>query len=290
VPPPPTQQAELPPPPPPPPPPPEAPTQAPAQPPTLAEPLPLPPPPVPPPPSVPRIRPPPQAAEAPVPAAPPPPPLAELIPGPPPPPQPAPELQSPPEREGEEDLPLPPPPMPAPPRPAQQPPRPQVAQPQPRPQPQRPDLPGVWMPDGARIQPQQPPMAQAPARPPGSRGIDTSLGPLTGRLSPEPELRVTGAQVGPDWRNAFRRWLEEHKRYPQEAIVLGQQGISRIELKVAPDGRVMAYRLTRRSGSPWLDFGTESMFRGAKLPAFPPGADPNGVVVDLTIHYILIRN
>jgi TonB family protein len=62
-----------------------------------------------------------------------------------------------------------------------------------------------------------------------------------------------------------------------------------VELQVAPDGRVRSARLVRQSGSVWLDAGTLSLFRGANLPPFPPGADPGGVTVDLTIHYILIR-
>lgn len=59
---------------------------------------------------------------------------------------------------------------------------------------------------------------------------------------------------------------------------------------MAPDGRVRAARLVRRSGSVWLDSGTVNLFRGAVLPPFPPGADPGGVTVDLTINYVLIRN
>jgi TonB family protein len=63
-----------------------------------------------------------------------------------------------------------------------------------------------------------------------------------------------------------------------------------VELLVEPDGRVRSARLLRRSGSVWLDAGTLTLFRGARLPPFPPGADPSGVTVDLTINYILIRN
>ena len=119
--------------------------------------------------------------------------------------------------------------------------------------------------------------------------MDLSPGqlPRSGRDTPEAEIR--GAKVGPDWRNAFRRWLEDHKRYPENARVVGEQGTNRIELIVDPDGRVRSARLLRRSGSVWLDAGTMSLFRNAVLPPFPPGADPAGVTVDLTINYILIR-
>jgi TonB family protein len=113
---------------------------------------------------------------------------------------------------------------------------------------------------------------------------------MVDRLTPEPQLQVRGAQVGADWRNALRRWWIEHRRYPDGAILAGHQGAVRIEMRVAPDGRVLQARLIRRSGSIWLDHSTETLFRGARLPPFPPGADPDGVTVDLTINYILVRD
>ena len=183
----------------------------------------------------------------------------------------------------EEVSPVPPPPPPAPPAPQREaaltaPPRP--ARP---PQPDR--LPGLYLPD-ARLDP-------VPSRPEAQRrGLDPSPPSAMrqpGRDSPEAQLSVRGAQVGPDWRNAFRRWMDEHGRYPTNAAVVGDQGTTRIELIVEPDGRVRSGRLLRRSGSVWLDAGTVSLFRNAVLPPFPPGADPGGVTVDLRINYILIR-
>jgi len=218
-------------------------------------------------------------APEPMPAAPPPPVPAEPPPAAPPAPEAAP-------------LPLPPPPAPPPPQQQSQespqtqaaltaPPRPV----QPRPAPSQ-RLPGLYLPEGLALPSQAP-----PPRPNAARPLNLSLGglPSVGRASPEPEAEVRGAQVGPDWRNAFRRWLEEHKRYPEAAVLLGQEGTTRVELIVEPDGRVRTMRLLRRSGSVWLDAGTLSLFRGARLPPFPPGADPSGVTVDLTIHYVLIR-
>jgi TonB family protein len=189
------------------------------------------------------------------------------------PPEPA---ETPPEQQAA--LPLPPPALPAP--PARQPPAARQAD----------RLPGLYLPQGPQLtpRPEPPRTATAQPRPQGLRGLDLSLAPVIGRLTPEPEAQVRGAQVGTDWRNAFRRWLEENKRYPEAAVVLRQQGTTRIEIVAAPDGRVLGARLIRRSGSVWLDANTESMFRGAVLPAFPPGADPRGVTIDLTIHYILI--
>ncbi len=180
-------------------------------------------------------------------------------------------------------LPMPPPPAPPSPTRERSPPPPATAQ-----RPNQP-LPGLYLPEGLTMAPRQ---QAARPRPNGSRApLDLSLDQLAtvGRASPEPQAEVRGAQVGPDWRNAFRRWLEENKRYPENARVVNEQGTNRVEILAGPDGRVRGARLLRQSGSVWLDAGTLSLFRGAVLPAFPPGADPNGVIVDLTIHYILIR-
>jgi len=98
---------------------------------------------------------------------------------------------------------------------------------------------------------------------------------------------VRGARVGPNWLNAFSAWVEERKRYPEAAALLGQQGSSRVEVLAAPDGQVRAVRLTRSSGSPWLDAALINMFRGARLPSFPPGSDPGGITINFTMHYIL---
>lgn len=169
-------------------------------------------------------------------------------------------------------LPLPPPPLPRPQPPPQQ------------------ALPGLWLPEAASLARPRPPepggRTPASARAP----LDLTLGRIVGRMTPEPEAKVRGAKVGPSWLNAFRAWVEENKRYPEMAVLFGQQGSSRVEVLVAPDGQVRAVRLIRSSGSPWLDAGLVNMFRGARLPPFPPGADPGGVSLDFTMHYILVSN
>jgi len=226
----------------------------------------------PPPPAAPR---PAEAAAPPVPVPPPPAPRFAAVPPPPP---------------GQfEALPLPPPPPPAPrlDRPQQEaaviaPQRP--ARPAP-PAPER--LPGLWLPDGARLSPSPSQRPEARAQ----RGIDLSLNTLSviGRNQPLPQVSVRGANVGEDWRRGFRRWLNENVRYPANAAAVGDEGVNRIQLLVAPDGRVKSWRLVQRSGSVWLDAGLEGPFRNAVLPPFPPGADPDGVEVTLTVFWNIIR-
>lgn len=175
---------------------------------------------------------------------------------------------------------IPPPPPPAPPQAQQQaaltaPPRP--ARP--------PPLPGLFLPEARTLQP-------IPPRAPGSRqGLDLSLGTLSepGRHSAEPEVSVRGANVGPNWYSALRRWWIDNRRYPANAAVVGHEGTATVEMLLAQDGRVQSVRLMRPSGSVWLDAGAVAQFRNAMLPALPPGADPNGTTLTFTIRYRIVQ-
>ena len=257
-------------------------------PPNLAE---LPPPPdAPPVPSQPSVPPLSQQVTVPPPPAPPPPPVVAEVPAPAQPPLPplpgTVELFTPPTELRIPDrlaeiLPPAPPPPPAPQRAM---PRPEPAQ---RQRPAQPNLPGIWAPGGVQLgRPATPPAGR-----PQARGTDTTVDPrfLEGRPRADPSVRVTGAQVGADWRSAFRRWLDQNVSYPQRAIALGEDGTVRVVVTAAPDGTVRSVRLAGPSTSPSLNFGTTFPFQGARLPAFPPGADPNGVTIELTVNYILTR-
>ncbi|WP_421990706.1 energy transducer TonB [Roseococcus sp.] len=184
-----------------------------------------------------------------------------------------------PDRLSESLPPPPPPPPPAPPQTQQRPPSQQA-------QPPRPNLPGIWAPGGVQLgQPPTPPAGRRQAR-----GLDLTVDPrLTeGRPSRDPSVRVSGANVGADWRAAFRRWLDQNIHYSQQAIMRGEDGQVRVRIMAAPDGTVRGVQLTGPSTSPSLNFGTTYPFNGARLPAFPPGSDPN-VTIDLTVNYVLLR-
>jgi TonB family protein len=255
-----------------------------------------------PPPTVGEVAPPPAVEPVPAPPAPeaPPPPTPTLVPpepaAVPPPPEPPPRLAEPPPVPPlpglAEILPPPrelrlperyePPPAPA------SPPPPQAAPPSRQAAPVLP--PGtVWMPEGLQLgRPAQP---SPPAGRPQGRGLDLRVDPriAEGRTSPDPTVRVTGAQVGADWRAAFRRWLDQHIHYPRRAIELAESGAVRVRITAAPDGQVQRVQLVGPSGSPSLNLATTFPFNGARLPAFPPPANPDGVTIDLTVNYILIR-
>ncbi len=249
------------------------------------------------------VPPPPAVVEAPPqppapPASPPPPPISAPPPLPPvaeaqpPPPEPLPPLPPvaellPPPRELRlrERFEAPPPTVPLPP-PAPRPPEEAAQQRQ-----AAPALPpgAVWLPGGVQLGRPAEPSLQAGRR--EGRGLDLSVDPrlAEGRAAADPMVRVTGAQVGPDWRAAFRRWLDENMRYPRRAAELGESGTVRVLVRADPDGQVRSVRLIGPSTSPSLNTGTTSPFYGARLPRFPPPADPNGISVELTVNYVLIR-
>jgi TonB family protein len=129
-----------------------------------------------------------------------------------------------------------------------------------------------------------------PAGRPQARGLDLRVDPriIEERASADPLVRVSGAQVGADWRAAFRRWLDQNLRYPSRAAELGESGSVRVRVVAGPDGKVRSVRLVGPSTSPSLNQGTTLPFLDAQLPAFPPPADPAGVTIDLTVHYRII--
>jgi TonB family protein len=243
---------------------------------------------------------PPRVAEAP--PVPRPPVAPPRLPDPVPTPQPSPpELEAPPSFE----LVLPPPTelrlperfaLPLPPPPAPQPPRQQQAQPPAQPPrqaqpPSRPNLPGLWLPDG--IQLGQPAVPQRQGRPDARPGLDTSVAPRFQDARPQTsaDLRVTGAQVGADWEARFRRWLYQRWFYPLDAAARGEDGVTRVLVRVAPDGTVRSVTLVGPSTSPTLNRTTTGVFIGAQVPALPADriTDPDNIVLDFTLRYILTR-
>jgi TonB family protein len=97
----------------------------------------------------------------------------------------------------------------------------------------------------------------------------------------------TSRNLGPDWRNLFRRWVDDHKRYPRDAIMMNHQGPVTVRLAVAPDGLVRSVQLIGPNASPYLNSSLVHMFQGAHLPPLPPGADAGGEIITFTMRYIL---
>jgi periplasmic protein TonB len=237
----------------------------------------------------------PQAAVPPPP--PPPAPQTALAPPPTPPPQtqaqPAPSPTPPPPPTTTAELPLPPPPPPLAmvvPRPALPPSRP-VQPPSATPRPTAPNRSQAFpTPMNFSFNP-APPAQRAPAPARGSSRtpstMDFSLAPRQGASDLSPFAMVTGAQVGPDWRNELSAWVKAHAYYPEQAAMNGEDGSAMVLVQANPDGHVTSVELERKSGSQWLDLALLSLFRDAHLPPIFGEKEPIGF--HFTMHYILIR-
>jgi TonB family protein len=117
-----------------------------------------------------------------------------------------------------------------------------------------------------------------------------SLGPV----QPGPSSRSAfnsdiSGDIGPDYRNLLRNWMERHKYYPPQAAEEGEDGTASVRVVVRKDGSVRVVELEQRSGSQWLDMGAQAIFRGQRLPPFPNDAMGDEQELYITIHYVLIR-
>lgn len=101
--------------------------------------------------------------------------------------------------------------------------------------------------------------------------------------------QVDGPALGRDWFAQLGEWWVRHRYYPEQAAMNGEDGPVGIRFVLDAQGQVRSVEVRSRSGSQWLDLGAVSIFRGAKLPPFPPGLQGNLATVDLTISYHLIR-
>ncbi len=118
----------------------------------------------------------------------------------------------------------------------------------------------------------------------------TREGP-TGASSGGLDVRQTaGPALGRDWFGQLDAWWRQHRFYPNEAAERGEDGTVSLQIVVDPYGKVQAVAVQTRSGSMWLDSGALSIFRNAKLPPFPPGAEGGNATIDLNINYILVRH
>ena len=253
--------------------PPGAPVEVPSSPP------PVPPPPTPQAPPAPPL--PPQAVAPPAPPAPPRPPQpitpqAPPSPAPPPPPRPLAEAPAP-----------PPPPPPPPPQMAEAPrptPPPPPTEPPPRAEQQRPSAEPRPPLDLSHLPPIR--LGEQGYRP--RNQLDFTPGPVPNAALGVPNLQVRGADDADDWQREFYRWLQDNLRYPRDAAEFGEQGLVGVRIITAPDGTVRRVELRTASRSITLNHYSQSVFRGAKLPAFKRPTS-NEIEIDLRIRYNLIR-
>jgi outer membrane biosynthesis protein TonB len=118
--------------------------------------------------------------------------------------------------------------------------------------------------------------------------LDFTPGPVPNAALGIPNLQVRGADDADDWEREFYRWLQLNLRYPRDAADFGEQGLVGVRIVTAPDGTVLRVELRTASRSIILNHYSQSVFRGAKLPAFKKPKSSE-IEIDLRIRYNLIR-
>ncbi|MDR3522672.1 MAG: energy transducer TonB [Acetobacteraceae bacterium] len=103
------------------------------------------------------------------------------------------------------------------------------------------------------------------------------------------DIQVTGAQLGSDWMRQLRLYWIEHRRYPQEAVINGDEGTVVVRFDVDRLGHVSHYEQLQTSGSRPLDLVTRATFANAQLPPFPYNTPENTATLTLSVTYSLIR-
>lgn len=158
----------------------------------------------------------------------------------------------------------------------------------PRPAPPRPQFGSLGAPMDLNFGPAA---SRAPApRPPGSRGIDFSLGaPKPGPNRSEAFFDIRAKNIGADWAQSLAVYWRNHRFYPPQAAELGEDGTVQVVLVVNRLGRVQSVEVKGRSGSMWLDMAAVAVWRDAQLPPLPAENRDPTITIPLTINYLLIR-
>ena len=185
---------------------------------------------------------------------------------------------------------------PTPPPVAAQPPIPPVAeQPPPPPVIEHPPPPS---PPVAQAEPLPPPKPAPKPRPkpvqPVNRPLPEMALPLPTAPAPPPQVAslpppVQAPVISSDYRTMLSRWLEGHKRYPEDARQRGEEGRAVLRFRVDRSGRVLDYAVVSSTGFADLDAAVESMMRGATLPPFPASMTSPEIEVSVTIRFGLKR-
>lgn len=94
--------------------------------------------------------------------------------------------------------------------------------------------------------------------------------------------------VTPSWQAALLKRLQNYKRYPRAAQARGEQGVVLLHFKIDRNGRVLARRILRSSGSSDLDGEVLAMIERAQpLPAFPASMTQDELDLTVPIRFSL---
>jgi periplasmic protein TonB len=122
--------------------------------------------------------------------------------------------------------------------------------------------------------------------------ISTTQEPVTDSqaVSPRPTATISSqsaAQAAQTWQSQLTAWLQAHKRYPEAARDMDEEGNVQIRFTVAPDGHVTAVSVVRGSGVPTLNDAALAILQGATVPALPPGMGQSAITITVELRYAL---
>lgn len=195
------------------------------------------------------------------------------------------------------ETPKPPPrPKPAPPKPKPPPPRPKPPPPKPKPPPPRPrPLP---KPLPKPLPPPPKPLPKPPPRPPRPRPMPRPQPRPVPRVVRDPQPRPspppapptrpgpTPAQVASivmQYAAVLNARVQANLQVPGMIQMMHLSGRTLVELRVAPDGRLLQVSVARSSGIGAIDRAALAAVRGAGLPPFPDGMPRHPVTFTLVV-------
>ncbi len=97
-----------------------------------------------------------------------------------------------------------------------------------------------------------------------------------------------GGQGVANYQGRLVAWLNRHKRYPDRARRLRQEGTVKVSFTIDQRGRLLSHRIVGGSGHPLLDQEVAAMLkRASPMPAFPPGMSQTQLTVTVPISFDL---
>lgn len=109
--------------------------------------------------------------------------------------------------------------------------------------------------------------------------------PSMPQQQPQPEQ-----QANPDYEQMAMQILEEHKRYPREALLSGTEGSVELTFIVNNQGTVLGFNIQKPSGSEPLDNEVRRLIHSVHFPPFPPGDPDLRKTLTVTIQFTLKGN
>ncbi len=98
----------------------------------------------------------------------------------------------------------------------------------------------------------------------------------------------SGTKGTANYHGKLAAWLNRHKRYPNRARRMRQEGTVKVTFTIDRRGRLLSHRIVARSGHTLLDQEVESMLRRASpLPPFPADMSQSRLTVTVPIRFNL---